>query len=231
MQRKQVFMGIDISKLSLDICILKGKEKKYYHIDNERKSIEDFFSKSLSTTEENHICLENTDKYGWLLLEILAAFPFQFYLINPLHLHKSLGLVRGKTDKVDAQRIAIFIKKNYQELEEYRGDEKLQNLQVLLSERAFKVKQEKQLSVKDKEMTLLTNQKLAQKIIQQNQVLRELLKSQIKALEKEIEEMIEENLEIKEIYQIITSVPGVGKVFLNFNKNTLIYTLIYLFIK
>lgn len=212
MQKSQVFTGIDISKLTLDMCLLKGKENTHYQIDNDIESIETFLNEHLSQQDEHYICLENTGKYGWLLIEVLANFPFKFYVVNPLHLHKSLGLTRGKTDKIGAQRIATFIKKNYEELSQHQYCEKLQTLQVLITERAFKVKKQRQLNTKEKEFSLLSNKKLAQKLIQQNQEIKEVLQTQIKELENEIEQTITEDVSLKEIYEIICSVPGVGKV-------------------
>tara|TARA_B100002003_G_C14020845_1_gene492287 strand:+ start:424 stop:555 length:132 start_codon:yes stop_codon:yes gene_type:complete len=43
----------------------------------------------------------------------MKDFDFNVYVIDPKHIKRSIGLVRGKNDKVDAKRIAIFIERNY----------------------------------------------------------------------------------------------------------------------
>ena len=111
-------IGIDVSKSTLDICII-DTAINYYTIKNTEKSITSFLKKNLSEKNTCHICMENTGKYGWLLMDILSKTVVNFYVINPVHLKKSLGLIRGKNDKIDAFRIAGFIKKNYEEVKTY----------------------------------------------------------------------------------------------------------------
>jgi hypothetical protein len=48
----------------------------------------------------------------------LASFKGHIFVVSPLHLKKSMGLVRGKNDKIDAIRIASFIEKNHSSLPE-----------------------------------------------------------------------------------------------------------------
>jgi transposase len=57
------------------------------------------------------IGMENTGRYNWMLYEALAETKHRVYVISPLHLKKSMGLARGKNDKVDAIRIALSLKK------------------------------------------------------------------------------------------------------------------------
>jgi len=54
-------------------------------------------------------------------MRVLAELDCNFYVVNPLHLKRSLGLARGKNDRIDAVRIAYFIIKNYQDNEPPRS--------------------------------------------------------------------------------------------------------------
>ncbi len=116
-------------------------KKEFFKIKNQEKNIYDFFNQRIKNKEiEYHICIENTGKYSWLLESIIPFMNCKFYEVNPLHLKRSLGLVRGKNDKIDAKRIAVFIKKNHQEIDAFIPKRKeLRAIQVLLSERKFKV--------------------------------------------------------------------------------------------
>ncbi len=49
---------------------------------------------------------------------------YKFYVVIPLHLKRRLGLVRGENDKIDAKRIAVFVKKNHQKTEALVSKEK-----------------------------------------------------------------------------------------------------------
>jgi len=60
--------------------------------------------------------MENTGRYNWNLYQELEKFEFVIFVINPLHLKKSLGLTRGKNDVIDAERICLFTEKNHLEL-------------------------------------------------------------------------------------------------------------------
>jgi transposase len=157
--------------------------------------------------------MENTGKYGWLLIDILSEMDYFMYVVNPIHLKKSLGLIRGKNDKIDAFRIAQFIKKNYQELPRYeKKSAAVMNLQVLLSERQHKVKQRKCLLIKQKDYLLIENLNLQELLIAQNQQLISEIANQIKVIEKEIKQEIKQEQFLKDKYDQMTSVPGVGKV-------------------
>ena len=56
-------------------------------------------------------CFFAMEHTGWYTLELCCFLQDQqlgFALYSPLHLKRSLGLARGKNDRVDAQRIAHY---------------------------------------------------------------------------------------------------------------------------
>ena len=212
MKTKLTFIGIDISKSTLDICILR-KEPKYYCIRNTKKSILTFIKKHLLDGASLHICMENTGRYGWLLMDMLTQRRISYYLVNPIHLKKSLGLIRGKNDKIDAFRIASFIKKNHQELESYHSKcTLLRNIQVLCAERRHRVKQRKELKAKLIDYKLIKQRDLVDLLINQNNSLIQALTDQIKQIEKQIDLLIKQQQDFKQKYHQLVSVAGVGKI-------------------
>lgn len=213
MKSELKFVGIDVSKASLDICLL-GKSQKSFVINNNEKAITTFFKSLLKESLcDVHVCAENTGKYTWVLMRVVTELDLNLYIVNPLHLKRSLGLVRGKNDKVDAIRIARFIKKNYNEISTYVSKREIvENLQILLSERRFRINQRKQLSTKNKELMILKNQRLAKAIMKQNDKLIKELTTQIKAIEKQIQALVASDKELKALHQQLTSIPGVGNI-------------------
>lgn len=205
------FIGIDISKDTLDICILSKAQPKSYVIANKDKSIVNFFEKHLDDHHQHHICIENTGKYGWSLIRLLPELSCCFYMVHPLHLKRSLGLVRGKNDAIDALRIAQFIKKNYDQLPTYIPRRAaIGSLQLLLSERKYKVKQGQQLKTKNKEFKILHANDLIKSLVDNNEKLIDQLTHQIKNLETQIKQLIASDIMLERLDRQLRSIPGVG---------------------
>ncbi|HRN43105.1 MAG TPA: IS110 family transposase [Vicingus sp.] len=209
---KTKFIGIDVSKETLDICILSNNQDSFV-IKNNKKEILKFFKSYLDDEIETHVCIENTGKYSWLLMELFPELNCCFYVVNPLHMKISLGLVRGKNDKVDAIRIAQFIKKNHEETTPYIVQrDSIRLIQVLLSERRFRVEQKKQLLTKNKENLVLSNKNLAKKLTIKNDKLIKEFEKQIKDIELEIKELVKQDQLLNKQYNQLKSIPGVGDI-------------------
>lgn len=211
MQKSLKFIGIDISKSTLDICVLdKDSSSVHYQIENQALQIRKFFR--VFPKKNTRICFENTGKYGWVLIEILSNLEFKFYQVNALHLKRSMGLVRGKDDVVDALRIAQFISKNHKETPLYQtSDKNIKKIQVLISKRNLLVKQRAQHKTLKKENELLKSLKLPALGKYSNAIIS-LLNKHIKGIEKMINNIIIQDQELNKNHRIATSVPGVGKI-------------------
>lgn len=212
MKKEKVFIGIDVSKLTLDICIVKNTTTSLV-IKNNKTDIKKFLNEVTKGSSEVYLCIENTGKYGWLITELAPDYLTNFYIINPLHLKRSMGLIRGKNDKIDAVRIAQFIKRNYQEEVCYVRERSLITaLKVLVSERGYKVKSKTQLKVKNKDIEVISDKKLAKKLIKSNLKLIVTLEQQIKEIELEIKRLIESDKQLKQHSYLLKSIPGVGDI-------------------
>ncbi len=212
MKTNSKFIGIDVSKKTLDICILSD-QKEFFKIDNNLESIDQFFTKNLSKDFVHYVCIENTGKYGWTLMELLPELDCLFYVVNPLHLKKSMGLVRGKNDKIDALRIAKFIKSNHIEIAFFITQRsQIKELQILLTERKHRIKQRKSLIIKNKEYLFLSDQKLIKNLTHKNNKLIKELDKQIKEFEKSIQEIIKQDQKLSNLHKQLISTPGVGKI-------------------
>ena len=210
MQKSLKFIGIDISKSTLDICALDKDSSVHYQIKNQALEIRKFFKPF--SKNSTRICFENTGKYGWVLIEVLSNLEFKFYQINALHLKRSMGLVRGKNDVVDALRIAQFISKNHEETPLYQtSDKNIKKIQVLISKRNLLVKQRAQHKTLKKENELIKSLKLPALEKHSNTIVS-LLNKYIKEIEKMINTIIAQDLVLSKNHRIATSVPGVGKI-------------------
>lgn len=208
---KKIFIGIDISKSHLDVFVHDDQIKVSHVLDNTPKAVAKFFKQF--NTESTYVAMENTGRYNWPIYEALASFHGHVYVISPLHLKKSMGLVRGKNDKIDAIRIASFIEKNYATLPPWKPlPDAIKKIKILLSERNLRINQKKQLDQQTASYGLLKGTGLDQSLKKLNQQLIKNLKAQIEVLEKEIQSIIQADETLSIQAELVGSIPGVGKV-------------------
>jgi transposase len=216
--KKQVFWGIDISKNALDVCIEKdGKELLNFQVENSPSKIRMAFSHYMAQKElrweECVFCMENTGIYGYHLQRYLHKNVTAVYVVNPLHLKRSMGLVRGKNDKIDAQRITRFIAKNHEELKSHdMPGETIEHLRVLTSKRKQYVKILQALKQSTGELKCFEDKKTMNVITKAESLLIKNLKNCIKKIDCEITAVVTKNKELAEIKKRICTVPGVGPV-------------------
>ena len=63
--------------------------------------------------------MEHTGVYGKLIIAKVVEKQAHFCVEMPIQITKSIGLHRGKNDRVNAKRIAQYAAKNHKELELY----------------------------------------------------------------------------------------------------------------
>lgn len=204
-------VSIDISSKTLDICIKENGNYLYYQIPNEIKSITKFF-KPINQSD-TIVSMENTGRYNWNLYEVLATMNCIVYVISPIHIKKSLGLIRGKNDKIDAKRIGMFLEKNISELTPWKPSSvSIRKLKILLTERNFRLKLIKQLTSSKNDYKLMKSLGLERNLTKQNDLLIKEIRNQIKGIENEISIIISSDTELKSQEKLVQSVPGVGKI-------------------
>lgn len=210
--QNQLTAGIDISSTTLDICVRREGVHESFVIKNEVKAIKKFLN--AFKKESLLIGMENTGRYNWALFEVLAELPqHRIFVIPPLHLKKSMGLVRGKNDKIDAVRIALFTEKNHSELREWKPvPENIQKIKILLTERNYRMKARKQLLKQQYDYSKMKKLQLDRELQKMNEQLLIQVNKQITKIEERIEDIIKNDTELALQAELIRSVPGAGKV-------------------
>lgn len=216
MKKENVFAGIDVSKATLDICLIHESNQKLYTIKNTVKSISGFFLRIQKQHPQVRmiIAMESTGYYNWPCYEALSKLEgFSLYVINPLHLKKSMGLIRGKNDRIDAMRIAGFVSLHYSAIKETLIPRKqIRHLQALLAHRNRLVATRSKFSVPSAEIKLLAGKTLSDQVKKDSQALIKVIKDQINRVESQIMALIDQDQDLKEKYNYLESVQGVGKV-------------------
>lgn len=212
------FLGIDVSKEYFDaVVILNGNKEKPIHnqFTNDLKGIKSlckWIKTQESTAENTLVCLEHTGMYGKLIIRHLIGFGFSVWVEMSLKIIRSIGLQRGKNDKVDAERIAFYAMKNVDEAVVYKAPsrtvDKIRNLMSLRDKlivtKASLLRNSSELKSFDLEVA-----KLSEKF--QKQTLKGIV-SDLKNIENQLDAFIKEDENLSKIYYQATSVPGIGKV-------------------
>lgn len=108
------YIGIDVSKAKLDLALLDPGGKKLGHavVPNTPKGLVDCLKRwtkeELLVREECLACFEPTGHYSNNVLRTMLGAGVSTAMVHPLEIKRRMGMVRGKNDKVDAQRIADY---------------------------------------------------------------------------------------------------------------------------
>ena len=135
------FIGVDISKASLDAAIYPATNKKsnFMHIENSTKGLRELMSwlkQHGIKPKEMVICAEHTGTYTNQLIDFTHKKGIALSLNSPLDIKRSMGIARGKNDVVDAARIAEYAYAKRDKLRLYeKPGESIMMLQYLLTER------------------------------------------------------------------------------------------------
>lgn len=213
------FIGIDVSKKTLDITMLDSQGKLIYYerIANDGKVIKttfnDFMKQHKVDYAKSLFCMEYTGIYNLPLVKWLQTQSAMIWMESGTQINKSQGLVRGKNDKVDSGLIALYAFSNRHKIKIWQAPREIVNkIAVLLTQRTRFIKAKKQLTIPVEEQKLFLSKDSIKSINKHNDSpVKALLKS-IETIEDEITALIKSDERLYRIYKIATSVDGVGMV-------------------
>jgi transposase len=206
-------IGIDISKLTFDVRIHSNQMFKIFENSNRgfKELIKWVYENSLFLTKEILFIFEYTGLYSEGLSVFLSRKKISFALVPGLEIKRSLGIARGKDDKVDATKIALYGYRLREEIQLYKiPSNQIRALKSLLSLRDRLVKQRAgyKASLKEQKRVLKKNENKC--LFETQQRMIDYGSKQIERVEKQMDDIIKNDKELKQIYQLITSIKGVG---------------------
>jgi transposase len=218
MSKFKYFLGIDVSKEYFDaVVILDGNKEKPVHSQfvNDYKGIKSlckWLNEQGSTCENTLVCLEHTGMYGKLIIKYLMINNFSLWVEMSLKIIRSIGVQRGKNDKVDAERIALYAMKNAEDAVIFKAPrkeiDKIRNL-LSLREKLTITKASLLRNVKELKLFDLKTAELSEKL--QKNTLKG-IDLDLKNIENQLDKIVNEDENLSRIFSIATSVTGVGKV-------------------
>jgi len=213
MEKIQHIIGADLSKRTIDLfCHLFNK---HIRIDNSLLGYKELLKWILQyqiNASELMIVMEHTGLYSFCFENFLQQHQISFTKVNALTIKRSIGLVRGKSDKIDARRIAEYgYEKRSKLIAEIPTISELQRLRLLHSTRERLVKQKASLLNVLKEYSNIGLTKQDSIMRSQMRIIRNLEK-EISKMEAEMNDIIKSHPSLQQNHQLLQSIKGVGKV-------------------
>lgn len=220
---KKVFIGIDFSKEKFDAAIIlaEGVVETSARVFNEFKNSVAGYRQLVKwvTANTNGIepslllfCGENTGGYSLGLSNFLYGKGYDMWLENAKCIKDASGIRRLKSDRADAAMIAEYAMRNYDRAIMYEPlSESLLQLRELFLYRQMIVSHKRSFEVRRGEK-MLTMEKSPVKTtisLSERHIVMELNK-EIAKIDEKIADTIQSDEELKNIYDIVTSVPGIG---------------------
>jgi transposase len=202
MAEEKVYVGIDVSKAKLDVAV--EPQERFWQADNNRAGIASLI-KRLGRLKPTLIVAEATGGYEANLVEALCSANLPVARVNPGRVRKFAQGMNwlAKTDKIDARLLARFGEKANPRLTRLPSEQE-KHLAAL-------VKRRKQvLDMLVAEQNRLENANPDVLVYIQDSL--SMLQSQLDELEDAIQSLINQNPELKHKQDLLTTVPGVGKV-------------------
>ena len=137
MQKKEIFIGVDVSKLTLDVST--HGTKNHIRVPNSSEGFKQLMAwlKSLNIALcDCWFVLEYTGGYEYRFIQFCQSKQISFTRVPGLEIKKSLGMQRGKNDKIDSKRIAKYGYEKREKLKEGKScNPAITRLKQLLTQR------------------------------------------------------------------------------------------------
>jgi transposase len=209
----QHIIGADISKTTIDlVCHLSGCHLSIENTPNGFKQMLKWIEHQNIALAQTMFVMEHTGLYSFCFEEFLHSHQIAFTKVSALAIKRSLGLVRGKSDKIDATRIASY---GYEKKDKLSADpptdKAFKSLQLLYVARERMVRQRAAFICVVKEYRNINIPEADILIRSQLQLIKS-FGSQIEKVEDRIRLIVDQQEQLKKNFCLLQSIKGVGKV-------------------
>ena len=199
----KIYVGVDVSKDSLDVCLYPIKVASIFVNSNE--GIKQLNQLLLTYPVEQIVC-ESTGGYEDLMLKILRKAGHKVWQVEPNRI-KSFIRSKGKkvkTDTIDAQMIALFAAQEKSEYDHVEYGKNVKFIHDLVKRRQDLIA----MIVTETQRLKHPSQVTCKPEIKEHIVF---MNRQLDNINKQIQQSINEDDDLNKKAKIIESVPGIGK--------------------
>jgi transposase len=197
-----IYVGIDVSKDRLDVAVLGDRQT--VQVDNTQKGINELVV-WMQELQPELIVVEATGGYQRNVVEALFHAGFGVAVVNPARVRqfaRACGLL-AKTDKLDAQVLAVFGQRVQPRRYEGKSEAEKQLSALLVRRRQLEE------MLKAEQNRLRT---IAPSLRGSVERIIAILKAEKKRLDEQIQQLLNEQKAWQEQTEILNSAPGVGPV-------------------
>jgi transposase len=213
------YVGIDVSKLTLDFSVVSdGKVVFFIQTENTNEGFEKFlieFTKeySFENLKEILFCMEHTGIYCNTMIQLQEVYDLNLWIETALQIKRSMGIARGKNDKIDSYRIATYAYrfKDKANIWENRRPE-VHKLKYLLTFRTRIINVIKSLKMPLKEIESFENFDLFNELEDLHNGSIEALKKDLEVIDFQINKLIKEDVSLNQLNTLISSVDNIGRI-------------------
>lgn len=200
----QFCVGIDASKKRLDVCIYPSK--KAFGISNDAEGIDKLIRK-ICKKNVSQIVLEATGGYESLACKMLSSKGYKVWRVDPKRVKAFIASkgIHAKTDKIDAEMIALFASQNTRNYERTEPTDEEEKLRSLNKRRADLIT----INTEEKNRLKSPSELYCKEDIREH---IDYIKNKIKLLDQQIADLIHQNDHWRELNAIVSSAPGIGAV-------------------
>lgn len=211
-----IFVGIDISKKYYDAAVVDRNGTKLQHkrFLNNLDTFKELIDWVTSLYDDGIVvfCMEFTGVYSRLLSHKLVNEGHNLVMQSGYSIKHSLGVVKGKSDKIDAYRIADYALSFKHKLKLFTSvDPSITLLHDLLTTRRRYVTQLNALQTPVNELKDYGGERNYQIINACTEPAIDGVKQSIKAIDQQTKQLIAEHPEWSENLNLAISVKGIGK--------------------
>ncbi len=209
--------GIDVSKSTIDVTLIDKNislkvHKQFKNDDKGFKAMCSWIKKNKVKLDDVLFCAEKTGLYDMKMSKYLSQNNYKFWLEDGIRISKSEGLKRGKSDKVDSERIARYAIRFQDNIRLFElHDEIYEKLDLLSSSRERLLKAATSLETALNETSGIIDSKFQKELETLLRSPIKHLKTSINKVEKKTSSLIKSDDSINKKYKIASSVRGVGE--------------------
>lgn len=211
------FIGIDISKNTLDMCLSDGtKVLAETKTSNEEKAIKQKLRQWRKEfglkLQEVLLCAEYTGNYIYPLTRAAYSMTVALWMESGGQIKQSLGILRGKDDQVDARRIAAYSYRYQDRIRLFTlNDEHLVKLKLMLTERnGYVIQRARYLAQIKDSRQFMKDVEYKERVKRMKGIIKNLTAC-IGEIESTIEQILKKHEPLQRQYELLKSIPGVGK--------------------
>ena len=211
------YVGIDISKRRLDWQVNdQNHQMATGTVPNKPSGIDRLLQQWTDQgipLGELVVCFEHTGPYGLLLATMLQQVGIRYVMVAAAEVQRSLGIRRGKSDRIDAGRLAEYGWRFRDRLSPGRLPSKaLLELRgwLLWREKLVKMRTGMTNAIKANELTGRVAD--LDEINNQMQIQHGQLTEQLRQVDRKIASILRTSSSLRSQYELLVSIPGIGPV-------------------